>query len=453
MKNQLFDYLDLHQQQMLDALADFLSIPSISTEKEEVERALEYALSLGRSLGFSAESLYDHEIGLIQMGQGEETLGILSHVDVVSPGNLSKWLSPPFQQTIRDGKIYGRGALDDKGAIIAVLFAMKAVTQLDQPLHKKVQLILGTREEVEWSDMEKYVKEQSLPHYGFTPDGSFPICNIEKGGLDIELIIPLETETAHSDAPKLLRVEAGTATNIVPNQCTSLLSNKKGIETLLKTEGRSVHSCQPEKGINALILMGEELSKNRREGKLQPNNGSDFLESVGTSFKSVYGEKMGLYSDSEYYRGSFVHRNAMSPTLATTLNGNLHINFNIRFPYGTQPDSIVKTFDTLAKTYHGRIGTTHYMPAVFVDKDRPFLSAFADAYEETTGLPNEFTLEYGGTYAKAIPNVVSWGPIFPGEEDTCHEENEYFAVDSFMKNAKIFALAIAKILLSPESFQ
>jgi succinyl-diaminopimelate desuccinylase len=93
------------------------------------------------------------------------------------------------------------------------------------------------------------------------------------------------------------------------------------------------------------------------------------------------------------------------------------------------------------------------MPAVYVEEGKPFLTAFAQAYEETTGLPNEFTLEYGGTYAKAIPNVVSWGPIFPGEEDTCHEENEYISMDSLIMNAKIFALAIAKILCAPESYR
>lgn len=92
------------------------------------------------------------------------------------------------------------------------------------------------------------------------------------------------------------------------------------------------------------------------------------------------------------------------------------------------------------------------MPAVYVSKDKPFLKVFADAYEKVTGIPNEFVLEYGGTYAKAIPNTVSWGPIFPGEDDTCHEENEYISVQGLIDNAKIFALAIAGILLSEESY-
>ena len=93
------------------------------------------------------------------------------------------------------------------------------------------------------------------------------------------------------------------------------------------------------------------------------------------------------------------------------------------------------------------------MPAVYVRKDRPFLKAFDQAYERVMGESGGYNLEYGGTYAKAIPDVVSWGPIFPGEEDTCHEENEYIGVDSLVKNAKIFALAMANIALTEESFR
>ena len=97
--------------------------------------------------------------------------------------------------------------------------------------------------------------------------------------------------------------------------------------------------------------------------------------------------------------------------------------------------------------------TADCQPAVFVPKDRPFLKVFGECYEEVTGLKNEFTLEYGGTYAKAMPNIVSWGPIFPGEEDLCHQANEYIGVESLLVSTKIFAEAIAKIALSEKSFK
>ena len=73
----------------------------------------------------------------------------------------------------------------NKGPIISALYAMEAIRKLNIPVKKKIQLIIGTQEEVEWTDMYEYVKKYSLPDYGFTPDGQFPICNKEKGYADI----------------------------------------------------------------------------------------------------------------------------------------------------------------------------------------------------------------------------------------------------------------------------
>lgn len=81
------------------------------------------------------------------------------------------------------------------------------------------------------------------------------------------------------------------------------------------------------------------------------------------------------------------------------------------------------------------------------------MKAFGEAYEEGCGREHQFMLAYGGSYAKAMPNIVSWGPIFPGEEDTCHQENEYISVDTLLDNSKIFAIALAKVALSPKSFK
>lgn len=80
--------------------------------------------------------------------------------------------------------------------IIATIYAMKAALSLseesNEPLRKKVQLILGTQEEVEWTDMAAYVKEYQLPDYGFSLDGEYPICNIEKGCVDYTLEFNLD---------------------------------------------------------------------------------------------------------------------------------------------------------------------------------------------------------------------------------------------------------------------
>ncbi|HAF59880.1 MAG TPA: hypothetical protein DCK81_01890, partial [Clostridiales bacterium UBA9856] len=170
-------------------------------------------------------------------------------------------------------------------------------------------------------------------------------------------------------------------------------------------------------------------------------------------FEDIYCSGIDMYSESEYYNGEYIHRNTMSVTIIATEQDRIRVNVNIRFAYGAKEEDFLSAIEKVISPIGGRIGRHTSLPAVYISKDKPFLKVLAKAYEEVSGLTNEFTLAYGGSYAKAMKNVVSWGPIFPGEEDTCHEENEYISINSFMLNAKIFAAAIADLVLSEDSFK
>ncbi len=435
----------MEKTKILKDLADFVSIASVSDDQEKVRKALDYILDLGDTMGFRVQRCADGQVGVIEMGDGDETLGILAHVDVVPAGDLAQWESGPFEAVIRDGKIFGRGTLDDKGMIIASLYAMKAVMDSGKPLYKKVQLILGTQEEVEWTDMDAYVKSYPLPDYGFSPDGEYPICNIEKGVADFTLEFDVTEDLAEGEVPYVTEIHCGTATNSVPGKAQAFLSDGR----MVTAEGKTVHSCQPERGDNALFNLCRKLEDvGAAENKLMR-----LLQAVKDGFEDVYGSGIGLRSEDEYYKGEFVHRNTFSPTIFKAQGGKVTVNINCRFPYGASEDALKDGITAFAAANGGSITAWDILPAVFVSQHRPFLQVLAGAYEEVTGLQNEFTLAYGGSYAKAMPGVVSWGPIFPGEEDTCHEANEYISVDSLMKSTEIFTRAIEGIVCSEESMK
>ena len=443
MKEFLKQYIEKHKDEMLKDLADFVAIPSISSDKEKVTEALEFALKLGADMGFRVKNCLNGQVGVIEIGEGEETLGILSHVDVVPAEDLDEWETDPFEAVIKDGRIYGRGTIDDKGMIIASLYAMKAALEYGAPLKKKVQLILGTQEEVEWTDMDAYVANYKLPDYGFSPDGEYPICNVEKGVADFT--IDFDVKDSICDGLYVTSVDCGVAMNSVPGKAVATLSNGEMVTAV----GKSVHSCQPERGENALFVLCDML----KEKGVAPNKLMYLIEAVTAAFRDVNGTGIGLCSESEYYEGEFVHRNAFSPTIFNAKDGVATVNINNRFPYGAREEEIYAGIKSFADNHDGIIKFYDSMPAVFVSKERPFLKVLADAYEDVSGLKNEFTLAYGGSYAKAMPNVVSWGPLFPGEEDTCHEANEYIDINSMMDSAKIFALSIAGIALEEESLR
>lgn len=186
---------------------------------------------------------------------------------------------------------------------------------------------------------------------------------------------------------------------------------------------------------------------------MKENRFLEILQKLSEKLKDVYGKPMGIYSESEYFNGEFVHRNVLSPTVVRTEKNDVTVNVNIRFAYGNKPEDIVDRFRHLAESLGGTLEISSLQQAVYVSSQRPFLRVFAEAYEEAAGRKNRFSLEYGGTYAKAMPGIVSWGPLFPEDEDTCHEVNEYITTDTLICCGKIFAVALAKILLSEESFR
>lgn len=452
------EYIEKNREKIIRDLLDCVSFPSVPDNREATLTALVHVLKIASDMGMRTYLTKDKRVGTIEIGQGEETLGILVHIDVVDGGNRALWICDPFKGEIINDKIYGRGTLDDKGPLIASLHAMKAAMEDDKPFTKKVRMIIGTQEETEWSDMENYVKSHPLPDYGFTPDGEFPICNIEKGCVDVVISFPLKREEHGKyhdangcngecrDGLFIEKIEGGTAPNIVPGRCKVWFSDGREIETI----GKAVHSSRPEKGENAIMKMAEKVAC--INGLEAYNPIAEKLEVIKKRLSDIYGSGMGIFSKSEYYNGEFIHRNVISPTLITIKDGNLELTLNIRFSCESTEEEVIAAVEKFCREEGGQIKRCSSLPAVYVDRKEPFLVKLAEAYESVTGVKNDFALAYGGSYAKAMKRMVSWGPILPGMEDGCHEENEYITIDDLLTNLKIYYEAIIRIAKDDRSF-
>lgn len=466
----LKEFIVKYKENIIDDTINLIKIRSISNDTAEVTKSLNYVLNLGKSLELDSYPLLDNRIGIIEIGEGSETIGMLCHVDVVEAED-DGWEFPPFEGKVLDNFIWGRGAMDDKGPLIACIYAMKAVVELGKPLQKKIQLIIGTQEEVSWTDMEDYVKDYPLPDYGFTPDSIFPIINREKGYIDAEFCFARKKSTAGEF--EILSLNGGQAVNSVPASAKAYLKGDfRKLENIIKeylnnnsdekilaeeekdniviiSEGVSTHSCFPEKGVNAIVKLCNFLNTL----KLASNGADKLVSFIAEHGSDYYGRGFGIYNDSEYLNGEYIHRNVISPTILKTESDVFKVLFNLRTVYGTTRDIIECKFNEFKKLYGYELKYYDCFDPVYINKEKPFLKAMGDAYEMVSGLKNEFVLEHGTTYAKAMPNMVPFGPIFPGELDCCHEINERINIDSIIKNATIFALALSKMALSKESFK
>lgn len=185
---------------------------------EGAKKALDYALDLGNRLGFRTKNI-DNYCGYIEFGEGKNLLGIIGHLDVVPSGD--GWDTPPFSSTIKDGKIFGRGAIDDKGPVVASLYAMKAIKD-NIKINSRVRLILGINEEKDWKCIKHYKEKEELPTIGFSPDADFPCIYAEKG---IATVYLKDDFTKYKDYPiKISNIDCNNnAINVVPKICNVTL--------------------------------------------------------------------------------------------------------------------------------------------------------------------------------------------------------------------------------------
>ena len=450
-----------YRQEMKEVLKNFLKIESVKGESQPnmpygkgIFDALMFIQSTAEDMDLDCVNLFGH-LAYIDYGYGDEMLGILVHMDVVPEGE--GWTVPAFEGVEKDGKIFGRGAIDDKGPCIAALYAIKALSDNCVQLNKKVRLIIGADEESGWADMDFYKKHEPLPDIVFSPDGEYPVINAEKGLLHVVLSIEGLTDDG---ALSVKSFEAGTRINVVPNKAQAVIAAPfatilKSLESYrcpigaeltaqddgsglvtVKAVGKSAHGSRPDQGINAASALLQYL------GTLP--------WSPGKTGEAVYAlaSKIGTY-----YHGEAVELNLadeVSGKLTFNLGtlflsgGTLKAGIDIRYPISIKREAVE---EKLLKHFGNLFGITyqHTLDSHFVSEDSPLVTTLKEAYTEITG-EEAYCISIGGaTYARAFENAVTFGSLFPGQPNTEHGPDEYIETESLIKNAEIIANAIIKL--------
>lgn len=402
-----------------------------------VDESLRKTLEIAESLGF--KTVYkDGYYGYAEIGEGEELIGILGHIDVVPIGDESKWKFPPFSATEEDGYIYGRGTQDDKGPTIAAMYAVKALLDAGVKFGKRVRFIIGGDEENLWRCIAKYTENgEEIPSMGFTPDSSFPVTNAEKSLVQFYL---------RGKGSKDLSLNISGALNAVPGVAnyTGELADKLA-EKLdeLKFEyekdgesitviGKRVHAASADKGVNAI----ERLCKALYEIGVK----DDVVRFVAELSDSV---------------GSKILPNCVDDVSGTlTLNlGELIINekeskigFDSRVPVKFTIEDLENAVKENAANYGLEFEEFDRLKSLYVPADSELIKTLVSVYEQETGLEGTPKSSGGATYAKALDNCVAFGAMFPFDEKTEHQENERVNIKNMIKATEIYALSVYRLL-------
>lgn len=414
--------------EMIEALQKLVSFQSIAKEEgpeypygKEVCGAKEYVLELAKSFGMRAEDV-PGKYAYIEIGEGPRLIGILSHLDVVPAGD--GWTQDPFGGEIVDGKIYGRGTTDDKGPTIAVLYAMKALKE-KTTLPARIRLILGqTEENGEWRDIEAYTDAEEIPECGFTPDGDFPAIQNELGGMVFQVQMPQSG---------FLQGEGGTAPNMVPAR-----ARVKTEFGTYEASGKACHGCAPWLGLNGISELMEKVHQAEPENRFAQM----YADLIG---KTIYGEKLGIAAEDE--SGKLT----LNVGLLEVRDETTTLMVDIRYPAKKNPDEISGSLVRQFSSYGASCECVYHVRPLYTPSDSPVLGALLSAYREVTGDDSRPISIGGGTYAKAMPNMVAFGPNFPGHENREHMEDEYILVEDFLKLEEIYERALAYLLDSSDA--
>lgn len=426
-----------------------------------VKEALDFMLQLGETDGFTAKNV-GNLAGHLEFGQGEEIVGILCHVDVVPEGD--GWSSDPFGAEIRDGKIFARGAIDDKGPTMAAYYAMKIVKELGLPLNKRVRMIIGTDEESDWRCVEHYFQYEEMPAMGFAPDADFPIIYAEKGIADFDLVQKMESDTTKNEdvQVQVLNFQSGRRYNMVPDFAKAILAvNLESTEVIqnyddflkqheltgkyymesgaliLKVEGVSAHGMEPNNGKNAGLYLAKFLSQVNIDSKAK-----QYFQFVTNYFKDdSRGTKLGIaYSDD--ITGDLTI-NVGKLSFSQEDGGRLGLN--VRYPVTNKMDDTKEKLERLLKEENFTIENFSDSKPHHVDEDDFLIQTLKHVYEQQTGEKAELISIGGGTYARSLKSGVAFGPLFPGREDIAHQKDEYMYIEDMLRATAIYAQAIYEL--------
>jgi succinyl-diaminopimelate desuccinylase len=478
MEAKYLELIEEYKEEMVKTLQELIAIKSVTAEPvgdapfgAAVQEAFEYMLKKAKAEGFDTENidnygghfdfggyLLDEEGEMV--GTSDEIMGILCHLDVVPEGK--DWDYDPFGGELVDDKIYGRGAIDDKGPTVAAFYAMKALKDAGVVPEKKVRLILGLDEETGWKGMDYYLKRVKHPDFGFSPDGEFPAINGEMGLLIFDLAKKIGKSASNAKGVSLRSMTGGNAPNMVADHARAVIKadsyddikdkiaefrkstgyqiNSKGIGKNLEitTQGISAHGARPGKGLNAISIMMKFLG----EIGLENEDVRDFIDFYNSHIGfNLSGELLGCGFEDEP-SGKLI----FNVGLVNIDDESASVTINIRYPVTMNDEKVYDSILPVINEYNlGIIKKEHKLP-IYISKDDEMIRTLMEVYKKHTGdVKSEPLVIGGGTYARAVKNTVAFGADFPGEPELAHQKNEYIGVDKLIKCAKIFADAIFEL--------
>jgi predicted dipeptidase len=407
-------------------------------------------------------------------------LAIYTHLDTVA-AIVDNWILPngktlnPFKLNRIGGKLYGRGAEDDKGSIASALTAMATLATLPRDQRPVIRLFIETTEETGGGGFKYYMERNEIPSRNIVLDSRYPVVVAEKGYGTLSIYFPAEKPNQKA-LPQVVFFRGGMARNQIPETAAmklsgsgleivekyiqenamrwekefgenfSVFSEQKGKHLWLTCKGISTHASAPQDGLNPVSRCLHIIDNLYRE-RIIANNAYAQASKIAVALFGLNetGRKMKID-----YEDFFMGPLTAAVTFLQLKDNKLELAINLRAPKGR---SVIKTKQkidqalekyksTQETTLQWKIALEHPMTR---NPNQPWITELLTIFEEVTGKPGNPRAESGATTARQIPNAVNFGPAMPGEKYRGHTALEYKTEQNLEYDLQMFTEMMIRI--------
>ena len=455
-----------NREKMVQMWLDLVRIPSVQGEAAPgapygvpCAQALKKATDYAAEMGFETRLEADRGYSLSCYGEGEKTIGLFGHSDVVPAGD--GWLyTKPFEPIIRDGVVIGRGCYDNKAGVMASLFATQIIKECGLPLKSRVQVFVGSNEESGMADMVSFVENEKMPDLCLVPDATYPCSLGEKGHLkqwnqcDTPLVDILDfsggsafnvvldsVQVTIRHTPELLAELTAKTTG---NDAFGLTQNAEG-HILLTAKGASKHSAYPEGSLNATVLACALL------GECESLCSSDRhqMQTVARLMDGYYGEGLGIAFEEPGF-----NKLTCTNGMVKVENGRLCVSVDIRYGSGMPGEKLENLLDQAWESAGWSLMFRNNEHGAKVDPDSPIPEMLTQITCQITGEEYRPYWMFAGTYSRHLHNTYTIGayvrdpnskavlPELPAGHGGAHQRDEVCKVDDFMLGVRLLTNCI-----------
>jgi acetylornithine deacetylase/succinyl-diaminopimelate desuccinylase-like protein len=451
-------YLEQNASLYEQQLTEFLSIASVSTDPacaDDVKTCATWLADHLKTIGLPTVTIYPtpgHPIVYaedLSAGQSAPTVLLYGHYDVQPVDPLNLWTNPPFEPVIRDGKIYARGATDDKGQVFLHVKAIEAIYKTDGKLPINIKLLIEGEEEIGSPNLAPFVRENAellkcnavlVSDTSMFAPGEPSIVYSLRGLAYMEINVQGPNRDLHSGS-------YGGAVQNPLNALATIISKLKDEYGHIKVEGfyDDVLALTEQERAD-LAALGHSDERLKQDVNVDTLFGEDGYSSI---------ERLGARPtlDVNGFLGGFTGEGAK-----TVLPARAMAKVSMRLVPHQRHDDIANKFISYVKSIAPpgvsvEITDLHGADPVLVNRDSPAMYAAVKALEETFGTTCRFTREGGSIPVVLLFDQVLGVPTvlmgFGLNNENAHSPDEHFDLGNFhtgMKAAARYYALVAEMV-------